>query len=100
MCEENFNENVMCSDREDKRFFEAVQLLDLINKKILKLISELEKKSKDPRVLKLVEKYNPSLLKEILTTSHHVAYVKDNGDEFSLCLQLENMRASSLILIH
>ena len=46
MCEENFNENVMCSDREDKRFFEAVQLLDLINKKILKLISELEKNPK------------------------------------------------------
>lgn len=77
-------------DREDKRFFEAVELLDLINKKILKLISELEKKkTKDPRVLKLVEKYNPSLLKEILPTSHHVAYVKDKGHEYSLCLQLE-----------
>ena len=90
-CVENTSTKMYCvRDREEKRFFEAVELLDLINKKILKLISELEKKkSKDPRELKLVEKYNPSLLKEILPTSDHIAYVKDKGDDYSLCLQLE-----------
>ena len=81
-------------DREYKRFFEAVELLDLLNKKIIKLISVLKKKHpKDNRVLRLKERYNPTLLKEVLPSSEHIAYVRDKGDEYAMCLQMERLES-------
>ena len=70
-----------------KRFYEATMLLDKLNSYVMKFTTHLKNHhGSKANVKRLIKGYNPNELKEILPCSEHVAYVKNKGEEISLCL--------------
>jgi len=73
-----------------KRFTKGVNLLDNVNKKVIKLLKSMQEMyPNEDNVVRLRDGYDPSVLHEILPCSEHVAYIENKGDKVALCLQLE-----------
>ena len=83
-------------DREKKRFMEGIELLDAVNKKMMKLIVHLKKKypnkskpASQSNIARLIKGFSSSSLREILPCSDHVAYVTNKGEKLAVCRQKE-----------
>ena len=62
-------------------------LLAKVNTKLKKIVEYLGKKYPEKESIKrLVKKYNPNRIKEILPTSQHVAYSENKGEKLAFCL--------------
>lgn len=84
------NHRYCIRERGKKQFMKGVELLDVVNKKVLLLLKQLKTKYPDePNVQRLLSNYNSLVLNEILPCDNHVAYVENKGDKVALCLQLE-----------
>ena len=84
------NHRYCIRERAEKKFMKAMELLYIVNTKVMKLLKALSTKYADePNVKRLLNGYNSLVLHEILPTDDHVAYVENKGDKVALCLQLE-----------
>lgn len=84
------NRRYCIRERAEKKFMKGVELLDVVNKKVLLLLKKLKTKyPSEPNVQRLLGGYNSQILHEILPCDHHVAYVENKGDKVALCLQIE-----------
>lgn len=76
--------------REREKLTLVVDLFARISQKMTKLVKHLKKKypSKD-NVKRLVEKFNPKKIKEILPTSKYTAYSENKGEKVAFCSTTE-----------
>lgn len=72
--------------REREKLTLVVDLFARISKNMTKLVEHLKKKypSKD-NVKRLVERFNPKKIKEILPTSKYTAYSENKGEKVAFC---------------
>ena len=65
----------------------AANLLAEVTEKCKRLVQYLKKKyPKDPKVIKLVEGFNPKSISETLPTSELTAYSENKGEKIAFCL--------------
>ena len=73
--------------REREKLQEAVDLMATTSNKCKKLVEYLDKKYPNNKdVQRLVQKFNPQKMNEILPTSQYVAYSENKGEKVALCL--------------
>ena len=79
--------------RERKNIEEASDLLASVSMKMEKLVNYLKEKSPDDvRVQRLVKKFNPKKIKEILPTSEYTAYSENKGEKIAFCLSKQDKK--------
>tara|TARA_B110000008_G_scaffold267316_1_gene294307 strand:- start:6275 stop:6880 length:606 start_codon:yes stop_codon:yes gene_type:complete len=79
--------------RERKNIEEASDLLASVSVKMEKLVNYLkETLPDDARVQRLVKKFNPKKIKEILPTSEYTAYSENKGEKIAFCLSKEDKK--------
>jgi hypothetical protein len=79
------DKNTYCV-RETKRLKDVVDLFARTSVKLKKLIKYLKNNEMDkPSIKRLVEKYNPDKIVEILPTSEYTAYAENKGEKIALC---------------
>lgn len=72
--------------RETKRLKDVVDLFAHISVDLKKLMAYLKKNEMDkPPIKRLIEKYNPDKIVEILPTSEYTAYSENKGEKIALC---------------
>ena len=65
----------------------AANLLATVTEKCKKMVAYMkEKHPEDPRVIKLVEGFNPKKVSETLPTSELTAYSENKGEKLAFCL--------------
>ena len=76
--------------RERAKLELAANLLATVTEKCKKMVAYMkEKHPKDPRVIKLVEGFNPKKVSETLPTSELTAYSENKGEKLAFCLNKE-----------
>ena len=81
----NVDGNKYCV-RETKRLNEVADLFATISLKVNNLIEYLKKNEMDKKpVNRLVTRYNPKKIVEILPTSEYTAYSENKGEKIALC---------------
>lgn len=84
--------------RDRKLTNEAADLLAKTMKKCNKLVEHLKNKEPENIITKrLVNKYNPTKVKETLPTSKHTAYSENKGEKLAFCLAKDNNNNDNLI---
>ena len=84
--------------REREKMEMAADLLAKVTKKSKLLVYYLQNKyPDDPRVIKLVENFNPQKISETLPTSELTAYSENKGEKVALCLNKTKKDNSKLI---
>ena len=79
------DQNTYCV-RETKRLKDVVDLFAHTSVKLKKLMAYLKKNEMDKAPIKrLIEKYNPDKIVEILPTSEYTAYSENKGEKIALC---------------
>ena len=79
------DENKYCV-RETKRLKDVVDLFARTSVKLKKLMKYLKENEMDKAPIKrLIEKYNPDKIVEILPTSEYTAYSENKGEKIALC---------------
>ena len=72
--------------RETKRLKDVVDLFARISVKLKKFMKYLKENEIDkPPVKRLLERYNPDKIVEILPTSEYTAYSENKGEKIALC---------------
>ena len=83
--------------RERKELNKAADLLAKTSIKMKKIVKYLKENNyHEERVKRLVEKFNPSKIKETLPTSEYTAYSENKGEKIAFCL-LEKKKEKKLI---
>ncbi len=83
--------------REREKMEMAADLLAKVTKKSKLLVYYLQNKyPEDPRVIKLVENFNPQKISETLPTSELTAYSENKGEKMAFCLN-EDKQGTRLI---
>lgn len=73
--------------REREKLELAADLLATVTEKCKKMVLYMkEKHSDDPRVIRLVEGFNPKKISETLPTSELTAYSENKGEKLAFCL--------------
>lgn len=81
----NVDSNTYCV-RETSRLNEVADLFATISLKVNKLIEYLKKNEMNNKpVSRLVKRYNPKKIVEILPTSQYTAYSENKGEKIALC---------------
>jgi len=76
--------------RERAKLEMAANLLAEVTHKCKELVSYVgQKYSEDEAVIRLVEKFNPTVISETLPTSEHTAYSENKGEKIAFCLNKE-----------
>ena len=76
----------------------AVDLLAKTSEKMVALVDYVKVKDpSDPRVKRLVEKFNASKIVETLPTSEHTAYSENKGRKIAFCLNKKKENNNQLI---
>jgi len=84
--------------REREKMEMAADLLAKVTKKSKLLVYYLQNKyPEDPRVIKLVENFNPQKISETLPTSELTAYSENKGEKVAFCLNKTKKDNSKLI---
>lgn len=84
--------------RDRKLTHEAADLLAKTMQKCNKLVEHLKNKEPENNITKrLVNKYNPTKVKETLPTSKHTAYSENKGEKLAFCLAKDNDNNDNLI---
>jgi hypothetical protein len=84
--------------REREKMEMAADLLAKVTKKSKLLVYYLQNKyPDDPRVIKLVENFNPQKISETLPTSELTAYSENKGEKVAFCLNKTKKDNSKLI---
>jgi hypothetical protein len=73
--------------REREKLELAADLLASVTEKCKKMVAYMkEKHPEDPRVIRLVEGFNPKRISETLPTSELTAYSENKGEKIAFCL--------------
>ena len=73
--------------REREKLELAADLLASVTEKCKKMVAYMkEKHPQDPRVIRLVEGFNPKKISETLPTSELTAYSENKGEKLAFCL--------------
>jgi len=84
--------------REREKMEMAADLLAQVSKKCKLLVYYMKNKyPDDPRVIKLVENFNPQKISETLPTSELTAYSENKGEKVAFCLNKTKKDNSKLI---
>ena len=84
--------------REREKMEMAADLLAKVTKKSKLLVYYLQNKyPDDPRVIKLVENFNPQKISETLPTSELTAYSENKGEKVAFCLNKTKQDNTKLI---
>ena len=77
--------------RERKNMKKAANLLASTTENLKKVVNHLhETYPQKENVRRLVDKFNPKKIKEILPTSQYTAYSENKGEKIAFCLNKEN----------
>jgi predicted metal-dependent hydrolase len=84
--------------RERKNMEQASDLLAKTSEKMIKLIHYLEDKYKENEFVdRLVRRFNPNKIVEILPNSEYTAYSENKGKKLAFCLNIEKKEDNNLI---
>ena len=79
-------ETYLVQKRDDSQ--DAADLLSKLKNKLLKLIKLLKKKySKDPRVIRLSNKFDPNNISESVAGSQYTSYSVNKGEKIVFCIR-------------
>ena len=84
--------------RERKNMEQAGDLLAKTSEKMIKLVHYLEDKYKENEFVdRLVRRFNPNKIVEILPNSEYTAYSENKGKKLAFCLNIEKKEDNNLI---
>ena len=84
--------------REREKLELAADLLATVAQKCKEMVKYMkEKHPDDPRVVRLVEGFNPKKISETLPTSELTAYSENKGEKIAFCLNTTKTKAFFLI---
>jgi len=94
--------------RERSKLQLAANLLATVTQKCVELVNYLKQKyPDDPRVQRLVERFDPTVISETLPTSMHTAYSQGKGEKIAFCLdkkkggnQLADVNTVTFVALH
>lgn len=100
------SKNYLVRNREDSK--EAANLLAQIKSNLEKLVNYLKNNnSKDERIQRLVEKFNPENISESIAGSDYTSYSVNKGEKIVFCIrskddkqQLEDINTMMFVAIH
>ena len=84
--------------RERKNMEQASDLLAKTSEKMIKIVHYLEDKYKENEFVdRLVRRFNPNKIVEILPNSEYTAYSENKGKKLAFCLNIEKTQDNNLI---
>lgn len=84
--------------REREKIEAAADRLAQVNEKMIKLVDYCIKTyPSDERCKRLVKKFNPDKIVEILPTSEYTAYSENKGEKIAFCLDVKKKETTNLI---
>lgn len=87
--------------REREKEGKAANLLATVTERCKKMVQYMkEKHPNDPRVIRLVEGFNPKSISETLPTSELTAYSENKGEKIAFCLNTRKEDNNGLIDIN
>jgi hypothetical protein len=100
------NKNYLVRNRDDR--VEAANMLSLIKTNLIKIVEHLkENNMSDPRVKRLVSKFQPSNISESLPNTNYTSYSVNKGEKIVFCIRakdekesLEDINTMMFVAIH
>jgi hypothetical protein len=84
--------------REREKIEDAADRLAEVNERLIKLVDYCVKTyPSDERCKRLVKRFNPDKIVEILPTSEYTAYSENKGEKLAFCLDVKKEETSNLI---
>jgi len=84
--------------REREKIEDAADRLAEVNERLIKLVDYCIKTyPSDERCKRLVKRFNPDKIVEILPTSEYTAYSENKGEKLAFCLDVKKEETSNLI---
>jgi len=84
--------------REREKIEDAADRLAEVNERLIKLVDYCIKTyPSDERCKRLVKRFNPNKIVEILPTSEYTAYSENKGEKLAFCLDVKKEETSNLI---
>jgi hypothetical protein len=84
--------------REREKIEDAADRLAEVNERLIKLVDYCIKTyPSDERCKRLVKRFNPDKIVEILPTSEYTAYSENKGEKIAFCLDVKKEETSNLI---